>query len=129
MSICFWRINTGNKVYIMLFHTGGHFHHLEIMQISIIYLADEDECSTGTASCTDSESAECLNTIGSYICRCLEGYTGSNNTCEGWWNMETLLTLVKRICLQSRNSRAKSFPGLFRDFVCFWRATDFFFRR
>ncbi|PIK34387.1 putative fibrillin-1 [Apostichopus japonicus] len=46
----------------------------------MMYL-NEDECMTGEANCSSGVS-ECLNTVGSYICRCLEGYEDVNGTCQ-----------------------------------------------
>ena len=43
--------------------------------------ADVDECSVDLAQC--GESASCTNTVGSYICNCLEGYLGIGNQCTG----------------------------------------------
>ena len=42
------------------------------------YNADIDECSENTYQC--SNGAECENTIGSYICHCRYGWTGTR--CE-----------------------------------------------
>ncbi|XP_068178745.1 nephronectin isoform X2 [Antennarius striatus] len=41
---------------------------------------DKDECLTGSHLC--SRRAQCLNTDGSYTCRCLEGYSGNGRTCR-----------------------------------------------
>ena len=41
---------------------------------------DIDECDTNTNSCNQT----CVNTIGSYVCTCLEGYIVTNGThCRG----------------------------------------------
>ena len=43
------------------------------------YLLDEDECSLGTDSC--SNSGVCINSVGSYSCDCTgTGYSGSDCT-------------------------------------------------
>lgn len=43
--------------------------------------ADINECNIRTANC--ARKAECANTVGSYDCTCLPGYTGSGYICEG----------------------------------------------
>lgn len=40
-----------------------------------------DECSDRTHVC--SADAECVNTAGSYRCRCSDGFTGDGFTCSG----------------------------------------------
>ncbi len=42
---------------------------------------DDDECMDNTDNCADT--AECENTIGSFICTCNTGFTGDGVTCEG----------------------------------------------
>ena len=54
-----------------------------------IYFADVDECSEGSNRC--SRNAACLNTEGSYECRCASGYTGSGTVCEGTHMSPTLM--------------------------------------
>ena len=43
--------------------------------------ADLDECQTGTHDC--DVNAQCVNTIGSYNCTCLQGYSGDGLKCYG----------------------------------------------
>ena len=43
---------------------------------------DVDECSTGGNNCHRS-LATCTNVIGSYTCKCREGYTGNGIQCVG----------------------------------------------
>ena len=42
---------------------------------------DIDECKRNLSSC--HVNADCLNTIGSYVCRCHTGYIGDGTTCNG----------------------------------------------
>ena len=42
---------------------------------------DIDECKTNLCSC--DVNADCLNTIGSYVCRCHTGYIGDGTNCRG----------------------------------------------
>ena len=57
-------------------------HPLTVLNLSFFILnADIDECQAGTNSC--DENAACSNTVGSYICSCLFGYSGDGMTCTG----------------------------------------------
>ncbi|XP_028412470.1 uncharacterized protein LOC114535298 [Dendronephthya gigantea] len=42
---------------------------------------DIDECTIGTYTC--HQYADCINTVGSYICQCRNGYTGDGQECTG----------------------------------------------
>jgi len=42
---------------------------------------DITECATNNGGC--SLHATCTNTIGSYTCHCLPGYTGDGKDCHG----------------------------------------------
>ena len=48
-----------------------------------------DECAVDLAQC--GESASCTNTVGSYICNCLEGYLGIGNQCTGEYGNQEYL--------------------------------------
>jgi len=43
-------------------------------------IRDVNECDLGTDDC--DVNADCINTLGSYICKCKQGYTGDGNMCE-----------------------------------------------
>lgn len=43
--------------------------------------SDINECATKQHNC--SNAAECINTEGSFDCKCLNGYTGSGFSCAG----------------------------------------------
>ena len=49
--------------------------------ISICLFTDEDECQNGTHNC--DVNAKCSNTIGSFTCTCLPGYSGDGVQCSG----------------------------------------------
>jgi hypothetical protein len=56
-----------------------------------LFLLDIDECATQTANCP--ANSQCVNTIGSFNCICLSGFTSSNGQCVG--NL-TLTLLFKK---------------------------------
>ena len=62
---------------------------------------DIDECKTNLCSC--HVNADCLNTIGSYVCRCHTGYIGDGTNCDGnsivsfyfFWNVIKITTILE----------------------------------
>ena len=44
--------------------------------------SDMNECAVGTDDC-NSTLGICTNTLGSYSCFCVSGYTGDGRTCQG----------------------------------------------
>ena len=61
-------------------------HGLFISQIRIYLFiffmsTDINECSSNTDDC--SILATCMNTDGSYLCECIDGYTGNGFVCAG----------------------------------------------
>ena len=47
-----------------------------------LFVIDADECESPEAnSC--HQNALCTNTEGSYVCRCLRGYSGDGRNCTG----------------------------------------------
>lgn len=57
-------------------------------------IADKDECSTGTHTC--SSKAACTNTEGSYTCDCQLGFKWNPNSkqCKGKQNMCNKLYVI-----------------------------------
>ena len=47
-----------------------------------LFFSDVDECANFSLN-NCSENANCTDTIGSYECVCVEGYTGNGMFCEG----------------------------------------------
>lgn len=50
------------------------------LQCLLWFIADADECAEANDCHADSL---CTNTEGSYVCRCLRGYTGDGRICTG----------------------------------------------
>ena len=48
----------------------------------ILLSLDINECEQG-AKCKLKKNSECVNTVGSYECACVSGYSGDGNLCEG----------------------------------------------
>ena len=48
-----------------------------------LYYPDINECDMDMDVCAGEEVAECTNTLGSFSCRCRDGYTGDGFTCAG----------------------------------------------
>ena len=48
--------------------------------LSSLFPTDVDECATNNGGC--DTMAYCLNTEGSYICRCMDGYVGDGTSCS-----------------------------------------------
>ena len=55
-------------------------------------LADVDECASPERNSCDA-NAMCINTDGSYVCRCLKGFTGDGKSCSG--NLRKNMTIIK----------------------------------
>ena len=53
------------------------------IKVSVLFMADIDECATpGDDNC--DTNATCTNTPpGGFTCTCNQGYTGNGTTCEG----------------------------------------------
>ena len=60
------------------------FYNLKLcgFYIYILLLSDIDECQLGTYNC--SQYTECKNTIGSYNCTCMTGFSGNGINCTGF---------------------------------------------
>ena len=65
--------------------------YVYLTQLIIITL-DVDECATGVHNCKSNE--RCVNKIGRFVCRCLDGYESVNNECVG---MQLNLELISCI--------------------------------
>ena len=53
----------------------------KVTEIKLCLFLDVDECSTGSNGCQQT----CINTLGSYVCRCLPGYRlhADGRACDG----------------------------------------------
>ena len=70
----------GTTLLLMDNHVQVRHYHAAIAHYYTILL-DINECTVGTASCTQI----CQNTVGSYTCNCRSGYRldGNGYTCNG----------------------------------------------
>lgn len=48
----------------------------------LLFCLDVDECANPESNDCDP-NALCTNTEGSYVCRCIKGYTGDGKRCTG----------------------------------------------
>ena len=67
---------TANRVAVLL--TQCWF--LGFLNATFCYSSDVDECATETDNNCDA-NADCENTIGSFTCACITGFTGDGITC------------------------------------------------
>ena len=68
------------------------------MNERLFFFQDINECLTGKGTC--SKDALCINTAGSYECRCKDGFVGDGFTCSG-----------NGVTLRSLAIITRSFPG------------------
>ena len=66
--------------------------HMEDMQlfVSLLIPPDADECLMDIDNC--HLNTECVNTIGSFECQCLPGFTGDGFNCQGKYHMHILVS-------------------------------------
>ena len=60
------------------------FHAMEFLLLfktAVFVLPDANECSLRTHFC--DSNADCINTVGSYICQCRSGFSGDGQVCTG----------------------------------------------
>ena len=80
-----------------------HNYSLLCIFVCIIHsLTDIDECAEGTHNC--SQFADCANTIGSYVCSCLEGFLdeGRGFVCTGRLSVDCELDFI--VCCKSKSA-------------------------
>ena len=51
--------------------------------LDLLPCADVDECSDADLNMCDTENGVCVNTVGNYTCRCINGFTGDGFVCTG----------------------------------------------
>ena len=49
------------------------------IKLTFLLSADFDECSSSPCH----TNASCQNSVGSYVCECIDGFTGNGSVCEG----------------------------------------------
>lgn len=65
----------------------GHDNPIVKVLLLLSLSPDIDECVTGSLTC--DPNALCVNTIGSSLCICNQGYGGDGITCQGM-SLQTL---------------------------------------
>lgn len=65
-------------------------------------ISDINECETGLDSC--NLNATCNNSIGSFICKCKEGFFGTGSECEGMYVTLLLSNLIYIVHIASVKS-------------------------
>ena len=78
---------------------------------NIFYTIDINECAS-TSDC--HAHAICMNTVGSYVCTCMEGYTGDGKDCTGniiyiiakfkTYTVNPSIQMCWSVCLRRRHS-------------------------
>ena len=63
----------------------------QTLQNNVFFLTDVNECSDGEWN-NCHQNADCINTIGYYMCTCKHGYSGDGRNCTG--EMLTVLLLM-----------------------------------
>ena len=63
----------------------------------IFHYTDVDECDTSMFDCIPE--AQCVNTIGSYECTCLPGYSGNGTVCDGRYSIEHNHSVHVCVCM------------------------------
>jgi hypothetical protein len=51
------------------------------------FILDINECSKGLYDC--NKNADCINTVGSYLCDCKPGYLGNGISCSGKHHLQS----------------------------------------
>ena len=77
--------------------------------------ADINECVDEVDNC--SEDADCLNTIGSYDCSCVNGYEGDGIICTGYISASAL---PKTVSVAYRHKYCDYRAKMYGDTLCFW---------
>lgn len=60
--------------------------------MSVLLPLDFDECSLEPNPCGDN--ADCTNNVGSYSCKCKQGFTGNGTDCEGMWKVLLMAMVI-----------------------------------
>lgn len=83
-------------------------HVLTIFHFVFFLIADIDECSSGHRC---HNNATCQNTVGSYTCTCVNGYTGDGINCTGT-RCTDFENLISQFLLISVYKRTFHIPAL-----------------
>lgn len=106
-----YKVSRGSRLWKMPVVSGS---------ISLLVLPDHDECATDTHKC--SHHADCLNTQGSYKCKCKSGFRGNGFECSG--ELQSSLT-VKKWALGCFCECCTPASGFYRWGVLCWNVDTF----
>lgn len=83
----------------------------------ILFIIDLDECKESEQTC--HSDADCINNIGSYLCRCKDGYLGNGVTCvKGeYWNIKSVPSSMLTQACRLWAAVLLSLPYLFATFL------------
>ena len=59
----------------------SYFYLIFFTKFNIFNISDVNECSTANGGC--HSNASCINSIGSYMCVCNQGFDGNGTNCTG----------------------------------------------
>ena len=74
-------VAAGKVLKEMAEHVEVCFTYSSILTDVLVYGRDVNECARNLDDCSDF--AQCTNTIGTYACTCIPGYSGDGKTCTG----------------------------------------------
>ena len=86
------KILRNNLLHVMLsFHSPSHLSlsiiNIVVNPLTSVVFSDVDECFQDAYPC--HPFAECLNTVGAFVCSCANGFSGNGEFCTGSENAVT----------------------------------------
>ncbi|XP_067373872.1 pro-epidermal growth factor isoform X2 [Channa argus] len=90
-------------------------------------ISDIDECKLGTHNC--NKNAECQNTMGKYLCKCLAGYHGNGQMCQELETTSPRMTTSSPVEVTTLHHRSNSVEGCpsTHESYCLYQGVCFYF--